>query len=130
MFIDNDGERLKPTITNRTIKDYAEKAIKDLQLEENAEDVNLVYNTEQIVENGESNKIDDKVTENQYKHLRKDTEMNPFVDIQNEKHIQNCDDRLEKRNGSVNINEHHAKYPTTVESNTRFNNLDRSTLSD
>ncbi|XP_031846784.1 uncharacterized protein LOC116433145 isoform X2 [Nomia melanderi] len=36
----NDTDPLKPTITNKVIKDYAEKAIKDLQLEENNENVN------------------------------------------------------------------------------------------
>lgn len=124
----NDDDQLKPMVTNKAIKDYAEKVIKDLQQEETNENGNSVYSEAQIIENGESNKIGIEVTENQYKHIQRDTEMNAYNDIQNEKRAQDCDDRLEKRNGSVDIIAHHIEYQNTLDRNSKFNNMDQSSL--
>nr|XP_012138158.1 PREDICTED: probable serine/threonine-protein kinase kinX isoform X1 [Megachile rotundata] len=118
-----DSEQVRATVTNKIIKDYAQKAIKDLQHEEN-EGTNLVYNIAQIVKNGENNKTD-KVIENQFKHVRKDSE---YTNTQNEKRAQNSDDRLEKRNGSVDINVHQIEYQNTLDRNTKFSNINQSSL--
>lgn len=93
-----------------------------MQQEEIEEDGNLIYSAAQIVENGENNKTSNKVIESQYKHIRKDT------DIQNETCTQNCDDKFEKRNGSINANTHHTEYQNTVNRNTRFSNVNQSSL--
>ncbi|XP_076243211.1 uncharacterized protein LOC143184672 isoform X2 [Calliopsis andreniformis] len=124
----HDTDQLKSVVTNKTIKDYAKQAIKDLQREENDDDVNSMDGSTQVVENGETNKPDVKITENEFKHLRRDSEMNSYTDSQNEKHAQNYDDRLEKRNGSVTVNIHHIKYQNALDSGTRHNNIDQSLL--
>ncbi|XP_076765000.1 uncharacterized protein LOC143432033 [Xylocopa sonorina] len=121
---DNDVEQLKTKTATKTIKDYAEKAIKDLQQEETEGD-NLIYNTAQIIENGENNKTSNKGIENQYKNALKDIEYN---DIQHEKHMQNCDDKLEKRNGSVDVNAHHIEYQNTVDRHVRFGSINQASL--
>ncbi|XP_076649099.1 uncharacterized protein LOC143356924 isoform X2 [Halictus rubicundus] len=125
---ENETDPLKPTVTNKVIKDYAEKAIKDLQREENNEHGNSIYNSAQILENGGNNKLDIKVTENQLKHIRRNSDMNAFGDIQNEKRAQNCNDKLEKRNGSVDVNAHHIEYQNTLDRNVKFNNMDQPSL--
>ena len=107
---------MKIKVTNKTIKDYAEKAIQDLQRDETEND-NLMYSTAQILENGENNKSFNRVIGNQYKYIRKDSEYN---DISNEKRVQNSDDKLEKRNGSVDVNAHHIEYQNALERNIRF----------
>ncbi|XP_043521416.1 MATH and LRR domain-containing protein PFE0570w-like isoform X2 [Frieseomelitta varia] len=145
----NDPEQLKTKVTNRTIKDYAEKAIQDLQRDETEND-NLMYNTEQILENGENNKSFNRVIGNQYKYIRKDSEYNDisnelksqgsvknqsqrdaeFFNLQraykkmlaeNIKRVRNSD-KLEKRNGSVDVNTHHIEYQieNALERNIRF----------
>ncbi|XP_012350178.1 MATH and LRR domain-containing protein PFE0570w isoform X3 [Apis florea] len=120
-----DTERLKNTrITNKTIKDYVEKAIQDLQQEE-IESNNLMYDNAQLLENGENNKTSNRVIENQYKHSRKDIEYN---DVQNEKRMQNSDDKLEKRNGSVDVNKHHIEYQNTLDKNIKFGSINQSSL--
>ncbi|KOC63412.1 hypothetical protein WH47_01901 [Habropoda laboriosa] len=119
-----DTEQLKAKVTKQAIKDYAEEAIKDLQREE-TEDDNVNYNTAQIVENGENNKTSNRGIESQYKLIRKDTEYN---DIQSEKRTQNCDDKIEKRNGSVDINKHHIEYQNTIDRNVKFGNINQSSL--
>ncbi|CAK9797491.1 hypothetical protein ANTQUA_LOCUS1189 [Anthophora quadrimaculata] len=119
-----DTEQLKVKVTNKTIKDYAEKAIKDLQREEN-EDGDSNCDTGQIVENGGNNKASNKGNEGQYKHVRKDAEYN---DIQSEKRAQNCDDKLEKRNGSVDVNKHHIEYQNTTDRNVKFGNANQPSL--
>ncbi|XP_078041701.1 uncharacterized protein LOC144472462 isoform X2 [Augochlora pura] len=125
---ENDTDPLKLTVTNKVIKDYAEKAIKDLQQEENNENGNSIYNTAQILENGDNNKIDIKVTENQLKHIRRNNDMNAFGDIQNEKRAQNSNDKLEKRNGSVDVNAHHIEYQNSLDRNVKLNNMDQPSL--
>ncbi|XP_033340199.2 uncharacterized protein LOC117228520 isoform X1 [Megalopta genalis] len=125
---ENDTDPLKLTVPNKVIKDYAEKTIKDLQQEENNENGNSIYNTAQILENGDNNKIDIKVTENQLKHIRRNNDMNAFGDIQNEKRAQNSNDKLEKRNGSVDVNAHHIEYQNTLDRNVKLNNMDQPSL--
>ncbi|XP_033183728.1 uncharacterized protein LOC117153628 isoform X2 [Bombus vancouverensis nearcticus] len=119
----NDTEQLKARV-NKTIKDYAEKAIQNLQRDE-AENDNLIYNTAQILENGENNKTSNRIIENDYKHIRKDTEYN---DIPNEKRVQNSDDKLEKRNGSVDVNIHHIEYQNALNRNMRFGSINQPSL--
>ncbi|KAK9300736.1 hypothetical protein QLX08_006687 [Tetragonisca angustula] len=145
----NDPEQLKTKVTNRTIKDYAEKAIQDLQRDETEND-NLMYNSAQILENGENNKSCNRVIGNQYKYIRKDSEYNDtsnelksqgsvknqsqrdaeFLNLQraykkmlaeNIKRVRNSD-KLEKRNGSVDVNTHHIEYQieNALERNIRF----------
>lgn len=128
LVIDNDTDQLKATVTNKVIKDYAEKAIKDLQREENDEDGNSVYNTAQIVENGDNNKINIRITENQYTHIQKDTEMNKCSDIQNEKRASGSDDKLEKQNGSVDVKTCNVEYQNTSDGKLKFNNIDQPSL--
>ncbi|XP_034172340.2 uncharacterized protein LOC117600701 isoform X1 [Osmia lignaria lignaria] len=120
----NDTEQVNTPVINKVIKDYAQKTIKDLQREE-IEGTNLVYNIAQIVKNSKNNKTDNKVIENQFKHMRKDSE---YVNIQNEKRAQSSDDKLEKRNGSVDINVHQIEYQNTLDRNIKFNNMNQSPL--
>ncbi|OAD52683.1 hypothetical protein WN48_00386 [Eufriesea mexicana] len=120
----SDTGKLKTRVANKTIKDYAEKAIQDLQREE-TEGENLVYNTGNLIENGENNKTSNRVSENQYKHVRKDTEYN---DVQNEKCVQNSEDKLEKRNGSVDVSTHHIEYQNALDRNIRFSSINQSSL--
>lgn len=124
MLIGNDAGKLKTKVANKTIKDYAEKAIQDLQREE-TEGENLIYNAGNLVENGENNKTSNKVSDNQYKHVRKDTEYN---DVQNEKCVQNSEDKLEKRNGSVDVSTHHIEYQNALDRNIRFSSINQSSL--
>lgn len=121
-----DTQELKPMIISKTIKDYAEKVIKDLQLEENSKDGNSIYNAAAgIVENGEIAKIDLKLTENQYKHIQRDVEMENYCDdVENENYVQKPDSKLEKRNGSVNA---HAQYHSPSD-RSRFNNANEPGL--
>ncbi|XP_054010190.1 kinesin-related protein 4-like isoform X1 [Hylaeus anthracinus] len=123
----NDTDPLKPMVTTKVIKDYAEKAIKNLQREEN-EDCNPVYRTTQIGENGDTTKIDIKIIDSQYIHIRKDTEPNKCSDIHHEKRIQSYDEKLEKQNGSVDVKEHRIELQNTSNENVRFNKVDQPSL--
>ncbi|XP_043248486.1 kinesin-related protein 4-like [Colletes gigas] len=126
----NDIDPLKPAVINKVIKDYAEKAIKDLQREENEnnKDDNSVRNTAQIVENGDNIKIDIRILGNQATHIQKDTEINKCGSVHNETRAQNCDDKLTKQNGSIDIKVHHMEYQNTPDQNVKLNSTDQPSL--
>lgn len=89
-----DIEQMKSTKSNKLIKDYAERAIKDLEVEETYTNNKNIYIT-QIAENGE---VDNKPLAD-CKQDMKSAEM----DLK-EKEFLNMEEKNKKRNGSVQSN--------------------------
>lgn len=110
----NDTEKTKPTVT-KTIKDYAERTIKELEIAETCDDNmdKMAYNATtapQIILNGQDNK-------NCLEPVHEETVWNevqiniPFESTQNERDLSNTDNKMQKQNGTIEAKQLKFNYP-------------------
>ncbi|XP_026669472.1 uncharacterized protein LOC108625174 isoform X2 [Ceratina calcarata] len=93
---DNDVDQLDAP--SETIKVNIDLAVNEPQTEE-TQTANLIYNTVEIVENYENNRLPDRIIENGYVN----TEDIQYNHIQNEKYVENSDDKLEHVNEPIDV---------------------------
>ncbi|XP_026666663.1 uncharacterized protein LOC108633082 isoform X2 [Ceratina calcarata] len=94
----NNIQQVRTKLRNQATENCAEEINNDLQQEEIV-DSNLNPNASQIFGNKTSNGI----IEQQYEHIQEATE---YSNTYNVKHVQNCDNNIGKRNGSLDVNAH------------------------
>ncbi|XP_029658866.1 MATH and LRR domain-containing protein PFE0570w-like [Formica exsecta] len=83
----SDIKEIKPTITNKTIKDYAKRTIKELEIAEACEGDKITYSTSPIILNGQDNK-------NYLESIQEES-------TQNERNSVNILDKMQKQNGTI-----------------------------
>ncbi|EGI65767.1 hypothetical protein G5I_05673 [Acromyrmex echinatior] len=99
----NDAEKT-PIVTNKTIKDYAERTIKELEIAETCENSmdKVAYNTitTPIILNGQENKncLESIHEESIQTQVQIDI---PFESTQNERDLANTDSKMQKQNGTI-----------------------------
>ncbi|KAG7189736.1 hypothetical protein KM043_017402 [Ampulex compressa] len=124
----NDNAQIRPTITTKTIKDYAEKAIKDLEINDTCTENKAMYKALCTLENGEDDKVDIKTVESRHKSVQRDIMVEEFCQS-SEKNPLSSDEKIEKRNGSVDFNaQNHIQYQTAVDRNLRLGIINESCL--
>ncbi|XP_050447243.1 MATH and LRR domain-containing protein PFE0570w-like [Cataglyphis hispanica] len=82
----SDIKEIKAIVTNKTIKDYAKRTIKELEIAEACEGDKIIYNTSPLILNGQDNK-------NYLESIQEES-------TQNEKNLLNMD-KMQKQNGTV-----------------------------
>lgn len=98
----SDINKTKPTVTNKTIKDYAQRTIKELEIAETCEEDKITYSVSPIILNGQDNKnglepIHEQSTQNEI-------QINTSCESsQNEKSPVNITDKMQKQNGTVEV---------------------------
>ncbi|XP_012532399.1 kinesin-related protein 4 [Monomorium pharaonis] len=102
----NDTEKTKPTVTNKTIKDYAERTIKELEIAETCDSSvdKVSYNTlaTPIILNGQDNK--NCLESIQEESIQNEVKTNvPFESTQNERDFLNTDNKMQKQNGTIEV---------------------------
>ncbi|KYM78819.1 hypothetical protein ALC53_10739 [Atta colombica] len=100
----NDTEKTMPTVTNKTIKDYAERTIKELEIAETCENSmdKVAYNTitTPIILNGQENK--NCLESIQEESIQTQVQIDiPFESTQNERDLMNTDSKMQKQNGTI-----------------------------
>ncbi|KAL0101447.1 hypothetical protein PUN28_018942 [Cardiocondyla obscurior] len=109
----NDTEKTKP-VNIKTIKDYAEKTIKELEEISETYDSNvdkMAYSamSPQIILNGQDNKnglelIHEESTQNEI-------QITSYESTQNERDLANTDSKMQKQNGTIDIKQLKLNYP-------------------
>ncbi|XP_024877648.1 uncharacterized protein DDB_G0283697-like isoform X1 [Temnothorax curvispinosus] len=114
-YKNDDTEKTKPTATNKTIKDYAERTIKELEIAEIC-DTNMdkvAYNAStspQMILNGQDN-------QNCLESIHEESVQNevqisiPFESTQNERDLVNTDNKIQKQNGTIEVKQLKFNYP-------------------
>ncbi|XP_025074857.1 kinesin-related protein 4-like [Pogonomyrmex barbatus] len=109
----SDVEKTKPTAISKTIKEYTERAIKELEVVEACDSSmdKAAYNaTKPIVINGQDNK-------NCLESIREESVQNEaqinihFESTQNEKECVSADNKIQKQNGTIEIKQLKFNYP-------------------
>lgn len=100
----NDTEKIKPTVTNKTIKDYAERTIKELEIAGACDSSmnKMAYNITSPITNGQDNK---NCLESVHEEsIRNEVQINiPFEPTQNESDLVSIDNKIQKQNGTIEI---------------------------
>ncbi|XP_011703878.1 PREDICTED: kinesin-related protein 4-like [Wasmannia auropunctata] len=111
-----DAEKIKPTVANKTIKDYAERTIKELEIAETCDSnvaTKATYNatTSPIILNGQDNKnCLESIHEESI--VQNEVEINmPFESAQNERDLINTDNKAQKQNGTIDVKSLKYNYP-------------------
>ncbi|XP_018393684.1 PREDICTED: MATH and LRR domain-containing protein PFE0570w-like [Cyphomyrmex costatus] len=99
----NDTEKTMPTVINKTIKDYAERTIKELEIAETCENNmdKVAYNAISMpILNGQDNKncLESIHEESIQTEVQIDI---PFESIQDERDVANTDSKMQKQNGTI-----------------------------
>lgn len=108
----NDTEKTKPT--HKTIKGYAERTIKELEIAEtcNSNMDKVVYNATapQIILNGQDNKncLESVHEESVWNEVQVNI---PFESTQNERDLTNTDNKMQKQNGTIEVKQLKFNYP-------------------
>lgn len=98
----SDINKTKPIVANKTIKDYAQRTIKELEIAEACEEDKVTYSVSPIILNGKDNKnglepIHEQSTQNEIQiNISSESP-------QNEKSSVNVTDKMEKQNGTVDV---------------------------
>lgn len=99
----NDTEGTKPIATNRTIKDYAEKTIKELEIAEACDKDGITYDASAIILNGQNNK--NSLESIQEENTTTQLEINASLEsAQDKRDTVNSDDKIkQKQNGTIKV---------------------------
>lgn len=101
----NDTESSKSVASNRTIKDYAEKAIKELEIAEASDKDGITYNASAIILNGQNNKNGLESIQEEEMCMQIESSINPQLKtVQDKRDTVNPDDKVkQKQNGTVEV---------------------------
>jgi len=116
----NETEKIKPTMTNKTITDYAERTIKELEIAETCDSSmdKMAYNAaaSPIILNGQDNK--NCLESIHEESIQNEVQINiPFESMdesQNERDLVNMDNKMQKQNGTVEVKQLKFNYPKEI----------------
>lgn len=117
-YKNNDAEEVKPVVTNRTIKSYAVKTIKELEIADACEKDKVICDASPVILNGKDNKKNE-VRSIQEEDIGAQVEIQvsaAFELIQNENDNINSDDKKQNGIAEVGLNEGETRqFNVTVE---------------
>ncbi|KMQ95092.1 math and lrr domain-containing protein [Lasius niger] len=109
----SDIKKTKPTVTNKTIKHYAQRTIKELEIAEACEGDKITYNVSPLILNGQDNKnCLESIHEESHVSTQNEIQINISSEsTQNEGNPVNITDKMQKQNGTVQVKQSKLSFP-------------------